>query len=340
MALHYPYPDAPGKGHAVDITPDIKWLRSPLPLSLNHINCYLLRDGEGWCVVDTGMNSESARQQWLDVIEAELEGAPLTRVFATHHHPDHVGLAGWLCDRHRVPLWMSESEYFHTCTFNAPRRSEPYWEVDQYFVRAGMSLQSQQSLYANDDYNHMVSEVPASYHRIADGDRIQIGSHEWVAITSRGHAPEHLSLYCSELNLYLSGDQLLPKITSNVSVSPIAPDADPLGDWLQAHADIAHRVPDNAIVLPAHQLPFSGVHTRLQQVVEHHEQRMDRLCDLCREPSTAQLLTDRLFDRELDAFQNFLAVGECLAHLHRLMALGRVERTLQASGVYHFRHLA
>ena len=336
MALEFPLNDPPGKGNAVTIHPDVKWLRSPLPLSLNHINCYLLRDGDGWAVLDTGMNGEASRQQWLDVIANELQGAPLTRVFVTHHHPDHVGLAGWLCDTHRIPLYMSESEYFHTWAFNAPQRSQPYWQVDDYFRQSGMSLESQQSLYSNDDYNHVVSEVPGSYCRVVDGQTVQIGDYTWKAITSRGHAPEHLSLYCAELNLYLSGDQLLPKITSNISVSPISPDADPLGDWLHAHERLATLLPDNALVLPAHQLPFKGVHTRLQQVVDHHHQRMDNLVQLCQTPQTAQQLTTKLFDRELDAFQNFLAVGECLAHLHRLLAEQRIERRLQ-DGIHIFR---
>lgn len=335
MTLQYPFSEPPGKGSAIAIHDDIKWLRTPLPLSLNHINCYLLRDGDGWAVVDTGMNSEAARYQWLAVIDNELHGAPLTRVFVTHHHPDHVGLAGWLCDRFQIPLWMSESEYFHTCAFNAPRRSKPYWQVEQYFLQSGMSLESQQSLYSNDDYNHMVSEVPESYHRLTDQQRISIGGRDWLAITSRGHAPEHLSLYSPELNIYFSGDQLLPKITSNVSVSPTTPDADPLGDWLSAHERLPHLLPDNALVLPAHQLPFHGVHTRLQQVVDHHEQRMEKLLRLCQSPQTAQQLTTQLFDRKLDAFQNFLAVGECLAHLHRLLSLGKVQRN-QQDGIHYF----
>ncbi len=335
VALEFPFNDPPGKGNAVSVHPDVKWLRSPLPMSLNHINCYLLRDGDGWAVLDTGMNGEAARQQWLDVIASELDGAPLTRVIVTHHHPDHVGLAGWLCDNHRIPLFMSESEYFHTCAFNAPRRKQPYWQVDDYFRKTGMSLDSQQSLYANDDYNHVVSEVPAAYHRVVDQQILQIGDYQWRAITSRGHAPEHLSLYCAEMNLYLSGDQLLPKITSNISVSPIAPDADPLADWLLAHERLATLLPDHALVLPAHQLPFRGVHTRLQQVVDHHHERLDALEQLCNTPRNAQQLTQRLFDRKLDAFQNFLAVGECLAHLHRLLALGRVQCHLQ-EGVHIF----
>lgn len=335
MTLQYPISETPGKGTAINIHNDVKWLRSPLPMSLDHINCYLLRDGDGWAVVDTGMNSEAARDQWLAVLDAELQGAPLTRVFVTHHHPDHIGLAGWLCERYRIPLWTSESEYFHARTFNAPKRSSTYWQVDQYFLQSGMSLESQQSLYDNDDYNHVVWEVPEAYHRVADQQRIKIGGRDWLAITSRGHAPEHLSLYCAELNLYLSGDQLLPRITSNVSVPPTVPESDPLGDWLDSHVRLPHLVPDDALVLPAHQQPFRGVHVRLQEVVDHHEQRMESLLELCSTPQTAQQLTADLFKRKLDAFQNFLAVGECLAHLHRLLALGKIQRELR-EGVHYY----
>ena len=338
-ALEYPFPEGPGTGQAISITPDVKWLRSPLPMSLNHINCYLLRDGDGWCVVDTGMNSEAARQQWLNVLEAELNGAPLTRVIVTHHHPDHIGLAGWLCDDFRIPLYMTEAEYFYTRTFNAANVRQTGWEVEQFFDRAGISKDHQQSLFNNSDYNHVVTEMPASYHRLRDGQRIRIGEHEWEAITTRGHAPEHMCLYCRDLDLLISGDQVLPKITSNVSVQPTEPNADPLADWYDAHVKMARRVPDSVLVLPAHQLPFRGLHQRLLEVIAHHEERLDKIEALCDSERNAQELTDLLFGREMTVFQNFLAVGECIAHLHRLLALGRIERRLQ-DGTYRFRRVS
>ena len=340
MSLRYPFQQPPGKGEAVTITSDLKWLRSPLPLSLNHINCYLLRDegpqGEpGWCILDTGMNGEAAKQQWLDVIESQLDGEPITRVIVTHHHPDHVGLAGWLCDNYQVPLYATETEYFYTSAFNAEQRAQPYWEVKRYFDQTGISETDRQALLANQDYNHLVSGVPGAFHRIKDGDHIQIGRHSWEAITTRGHAPEHLCLYCREQDILISGDQVLPEITSNVSVTPTQPQANPLQDWMQAHAIMAARVPDSVLILPAHQLPFYGLHERLNAVVDHHNERLDALLALMQHPKTAQQLTRELFDKSLDSFQNFLAVGEVVAHLYYLMEQGRAKREL-AGHVYYY----
>lgn len=335
MSLFYPLERPPGKAEIVDITPDIKWLRSPLPLSLNHINCYLLRDDNGWCVLDTGMNGDAAKQQWLDVLEANLKGESISRVIVTHHHPDHVGLAGWLCDNYQVPLYMTETEYLYTRTLNAETRSQPYWEVTRYFNQTGISQTDRNALLANEDYNHLVSSMPTAFHRLKDGDIITIGPHQWEAITTRGHAPEHLCLYCREQDILISGDQVLPEITSNVSVSPMLPEDNPLQYWLEAHNIMASRVPDSVLVLPAHQLPFKGLHARLQAVVEHHHERMQAIVNLLDQPKTAQEITGELFNKVLESFQNFLAVGEVVAHLHYLLKAGTVKRELVGLMYYY-----
>ncbi len=328
MPLKYVFTEPPGQGQSIDIAPGVKWMRSPLPLTLNHINCYLLKDGDGWCIVDTGMNSEAARQQWREVITKQLDGAPITRVIGTHHHPDHIGLAGWLCDEWKVPLYMTEREYFYTRTFASARRKEPYWETDQFFARAGMAEHSRKELFSHSDFTHMTSEPPGSYHQVKDRQTLRIGDYDWQAITTRGHCPEHMALYCAELHLLLSGDQVLPKITPNINVSPSAPDDNPLADWFASNRKIIECVPDNVTVLPSHQLPFTGLHERVRAIVEHHHERLDRLVSLCEIPISAQDLTRQLFARELNAFQNFLAVGECLAHLHYLLDTGRLTRSL------------
>ncbi|MCP5019228.1 MAG: MBL fold metallo-hydrolase [Ketobacter sp.] len=340
MSLRFPFQHAPGKAEAFDITPDIKWLRTPLPLSLDHINCYLLRDtvndsGQGWCVLDTGMNGQAAMQQWLDVIEAQLQGDHISRVIVTHHHPDHVGLAGWLCDTHKVPLYMTEAEYFYSRAFNSEARQEPYWEVKQYFDQTGISEADRNALLGNKHYKHLVSPVPAAFHRIQDGDILTIGVHQWEAITTRGHAPEHLCLYCKQQDILISGDQVLPQITSNVSVTPTQPKDNPLRHWMNAHTKMARRVPDSVLILPAHQLPFYGLHERLQAVVDHHYERMQAIIALLEKPKTAQQLTAELFDKELEPFQNFLAVGEVVAHLHYLLEEGRVMRELSGHMYYY-----
>lgn len=316
MAISYPLSDAPENYGAVTIHPHVKWVRSPLPFSLAHINCYLLKDGEGWCVVDTGMQGKNAIQTWQNVIKHSLNGESITRVISTHHHPDHIGLAGWFCDQFQIPFYTTEAEYYYTRTFHAPKRQSPYWESVQYFDRTAMREDSKNALLADSNYTHLVAEVPSAFHRLSDGNIIKIGDFHWQVITTRGHSPEHLSLYCEELDMYISGDQVLPEITSNVSVSSTQPKANPLQDWFAAHEKIKNHVPDSVLVLPAHQLPFRGLHHRLQEVIDHHQERLDKILTLCKTPLNTQQLTDLLFDREMDPFQNFLAVGECLAHLN------------------------
>ena len=333
MALVYPFETPPTYGSSVEITPEIKWLRSPLPMTLGHINCYLIKDGDGWCILDTGMSLDKAKTQWMDIIESELDGAPITRVIVTHQHPDHVGLAGFLCDELKVPLWMSEIEYFYTRTFsNGMGRINGgrYWETDRYLTRTCMSDLTKEIMFSGNSnrFTEMVTEVPATYHRIQDQQMLQIGEHEWKAITTRGHSPEHVSLYCKDLDILISGDQVLPIITSNVSVSPIQPESSPLVDWFLAHDKLKEQVPDSVLVLPSHQLPFRNLHERLDEVVAHHDERLECLLALCEKPQNAQSLTVRLFERELDPFQNFMAVGECISHLHFLMGKGKVVRTL------------
>lgn len=338
MALVYPYKNPPSKSSVFNISPEVKWLRQPLPMSLGHINCYLIKDGDGWCIVDTGMNLDEAKTQWIDIIENELDGGPITRVIVTHQHPDHVGLAGFLCDTLNVSLWMSEIEYFYTRTFaGGMTRSVQYWETDRYLTRTCMAQATRDAMFSGkaNGFSAMVSEMPASFCRIADQQMLQIGEHQWKAITTRGHSPEHVSLYCKELDLLISGDQVLPIITSNVSVSPIQPDASPLIDWLLAHDKIKEQVPDSVLVLPSHQLPFKNLHERLDEVVEHHEERLDKLLTLCESGQNAQSLTIQLFERELDPFQNFMAVGECVSHLHCLMERGKLIRTLDTENDHY-----
>ena len=331
----FPFDTAPGNNEIVDIAPGVKWLRSPLPLSLDHINCYLLQDGDGWCVVDTGMNVKKARDHWLSIIETHLDNAPITKVIATHQHPDHVGLAGWLCESFRATLHMSEQEYLCSRVYLNHGQADSYWEVDQFFERTAMSQHTLDGLTTSNSFYDSVYALPASYHQIKDHQLLTIGDHTWEAVITRGHAQAHVSLYCKTLDLYISGDQVLPRITSNVSVISSAPEASPLTDWYEAHDIVEARVPDSVLVLPAHEMPFYGLYHRLRDVIAHHEERMSRVVEICVKPQNAQKITQALFEKEFDSFQNYLAVGECLAHLHRLMEHGKIERTLE-NNVYMY----
>ena len=335
MSLVFPFPDAPQRNQTIDICPEVKWLRSPLPLTLDHINCYLIKDGDGWAIVDTGMNVEVTRKHWETIISTQLNNAPITKVIVTHQHPDHVGLAGWLCREHKAPLLMSESEYLCSRMYFSHGQADAYWEVEEFFSRSAMNKDTIKGLMESNNFYETVYELPPSFHRVKEGQLVTIGDHQWLAINTRGHSPEHLSLYCEALDIYISGDQVLPKITSNVSITSVFPESSPLADWYEAHERIPTIVPDSVLVLPAHEKPFKGLHYRLADVIAHHEERLDKLMALCQEPLNAQQLTIKLFERELDAFQNYLAVGECLAHVHFLLDQGKINRSL-VDGVYYY----
>lgn len=127
--LDYPFADTlPPAGETVEIAPGVRWLRMPLPFSLDHINLWLLRDeidGQaGWTVVDCGIASDAIRSHWEQIFDTQLEGLPVLRVIVTHCHPDHFGLANWICEggdraRWKVRLWMTLGEYLFGCLLAA-----------------------------------------------------------------------------------------------------------------------------------------------------------------------------------------------------------------------------
>jgi glyoxylase-like metal-dependent hydrolase (beta-lactamase superfamily II) len=338
MSLSFPFQDEPNQSdrRLVDICPEIKWLRMPLPMSLNHINCYLIKDGDGWCAIDTGMPEQNAHEHWQAIMEEELGGAKLTKVLVTHQHMDHVGLAGHLCRLHTAPLYMSKTEYLTVRAFASSwlDESEPYWHTAEYFARSGVDTSILEGIKnmrkEREKTRGSESPLPSSYVRLQEGQPLKIGDYEWQVICTAGHSPEHVSLFCEALDIYISGDQVLPQITSNVSVMPTEPEANPLQEWIDGLARIKKLLPNSPLVLPSHQLPFKGLHERVDELIAHHEERMGILINACRENSkNATELTKILFDRELEAFSSFMATGECLAHLHCLIEKGEMKREIK-----------
>jgi glyoxylase-like metal-dependent hydrolase (beta-lactamase superfamily II) len=156
-----------------------------------------------------------------------------------------------------------------------------------------------------------------------------------------GHSPEHACLYCPELKLMISGDQVLPRISSNVSVFPTEPDGDPLTDWLTSLARIKTQIPNDVLVLPAHNDPFHGLHPRLDHLIEGHERGLVRLREMIAQPKRAVDVFRALFRRQIDEEHLLgLATGESLAHLNCLIARGQAVRERDANGVDWYRTTA
>jgi glyoxylase-like metal-dependent hydrolase (beta-lactamase superfamily II) len=333
--LQYPWPETPQPGTTLEVAPGVRWLSMPLPFQLDHINLWLLEDEGGWTIVDCGIGDSATRGLW-ERIFAIIQ--PIKRVIVTHYHPDHAGNAGWLCQRFGVELWTTQGEYLtaHAVrTSGAGYTSEAVLSV---FNKNGLDPERSRAMAAmrgNNRYAELVPDFPHAYRRIIEGDRLRIGAREWQAIIGHGHAPEHLSLFSEELNVVIAGDMLLSTISTNVSVWSIDPEGDPLRLFLESVARY-RDLPQDVLVLPSHGKPFRGAHARVAQLEQHHEQRLKELLEALQQPKAAGELLPVLFRRPLDTHHMFFAMGEAIAHLHRLYYAGRARRKLGADGVMRY----
>jgi glyoxylase-like metal-dependent hydrolase (beta-lactamase superfamily II) len=337
-AVRYLFSDVPADGKTITVAPGVKWLRMPLPLALDHINLYLIANGDGWMIVDCGMKGGITRKLWQQVFDTELEGKPINAVLSTHMHPDHIGQAGWLVGLWQVPFYMTFGEYFMARTYTAPDEKIPEeWRHDTYAARTGMPVEFVEKMRkGTGGFGSIVEPLPRSYKRLQDGQILTLGDQRWQVIIGRGHSPEHACLYNPALNILISGDQILPQITSNVSVTSTEPDANPLQEWMQSLQRLM-ELPDDALVCPAHNAPFFGLHARLRELLAHHEQQLASLEAVLATPKTAYELLPTLFRRELHNEQLMMAMGECLAHLHLLLARGAIEQEFGGDGIHHYR---
>jgi len=274
--LTYPFASPPTPGHAMSVATGVMWLRMPLPLAgLNHINVWALEDSAGWALADTGMQTADTASYWQQAFAGALERRPVTRVICTHMHPDHIGMAGWLTRQFDCRLWTTRLEYLTCRVLVADTGREAPPDGLRFYHAAGWDEEALAAYKARfGGFGKAVYTLPDSYRRIVDGEELSIGGRLWRAVIGRGHSPEHLCLHCPELHVLISGDQVLPRITSNVSVFPTEPEANPLEEWLESLAAIRRRVPDEVLVLPSHNEPFRGLHARLAALIDGHEQRL------------------------------------------------------------------
>jgi glyoxylase-like metal-dependent hydrolase (beta-lactamase superfamily II) len=369
-ALHYPLGDSlPEPGRSLEVAPGVRWVRMGLPFALDHINVWLLRDEidgrAGWSIVDCGITSDATRAAWEQVFAHELAGLPVLRVIVTHMHPDHIGLAHWLCERWGCRLWISLSDYNAARISSQSTTSFGGEAAAAFFASHGLTdPDAVQKVRARANYyGSMVPQVPAQFRRLLDGQELQAGSgaarHTWRCIAGYGHAPEHIALFAPALawqdahgaigpavdamkgpragrGVLISGDMVLPRISTNVSVHDLEPEGDPLPLYL-ASIERLKTLPADTLVLPSHGRPFVGLHTRIAQLSAHHDERFDRVMRACSEaPRSAADLLPVLFHRALDLHQTTFAMGEAIAHLHALWHRGALRRAQGTDGVLRF----
>jgi glyoxylase-like metal-dependent hydrolase (beta-lactamase superfamily II) len=332
--LDYPFETRPEIGAVIEVRPGIFWIRMRLPMQLNHINLWLLEDEGAWTAVDCGIKNDETIQAWEQLFAGPMRGLPIRRVIVTHMHPDHIGLAGWLVRRFDVELWISRTEYLMCRNLTVDTGLEAPAEGLRFYRAAGFPedlLESYKARFGG--FGHGVYKLPNSFRRICDGDEIEIGGRIWQIVGGNGHSPEHSCLWCPEENVFISGDQILPRISSNVSVHPTEPEANSLQDWLDSCAKLRAVVPDDALVLPSHNEPFLGAGLRLQELIDMHETNMEKVHAMCVEPKRAVDCFPALFRSRITQGNYMMATGESLAHLNCLSARGRISRRPDASGI-------
>lgn len=323
--------EPPQNGDSVELRPGVWWLRLPLPFRLDHVNLYLLEDNGGYVVVDTGLSDDGSRAIWEMLFAGQLSGRRLNGVIATHHHPDHIGLAGWLCRRNDAQLITSEGAYFNALALLLDPGLFDRGAYRRFHVENGMAPRCADHLCKlGVRFGEMVDPLPETFRRVVDGDVLTIGGRTFQVLTGNGHASELIMLYCAQDRLLLAGDQVLERITPNIQVSPMEPEGDPLGYFLLSLQRIVNEVGSDVLVLPGHGAPFSRLHERCREIIDHHDERCEKLVHACTEkPSCVADLVPVLFSRPLDDEHFGHAFGETLAHLNRLVRQGRLRKDRQ-----------
>jgi glyoxylase-like metal-dependent hydrolase (beta-lactamase superfamily II) len=336
--LEYPTLAPPAGGETREIAPGVHWLRMPLPFALDHINLWLLEDEGAWVLIDCGIGDDATRALWERVFDGRIAGRPVKRVIVTHHHPDHAGLALWLTERTGAEFWMPQAEYFAAHAQREGSAGFGFDNVMAMFARNGVAGERFELLqHRRSNYRSRVPGFPSSYRRLSEGQLLRVGGHFWRVVMGYGHAPEHAALHCGELDVLISGDMVLPKISPNVSVWANEPEGNPLALFLDSISRYA-KLPPSTLTLPSHGLPFRGLRERIAQLQEHHRLRLAELLEVCDVPRSAADVLGTLFRRDLDTHQLFFAMGEAMAHLHFLYEEGRVKRVADGGVVRYVRN--
>ncbi len=337
--IEYPLSTRPGDGEVLEVAEGVLWVRMPIPIpGLDYINLYLLEDDDGWTMVDSGLNTPKIRELWESIFAAHLKGKPVIRLICTHFHPDHMGQAGWITKRWNIPLTMTFGEWtFGRMLYLEAQEETPDFVID-FYASVGFDEVMMERV-RDRGFNHFrqaMSTVPMGFDRISNGDILTIGRRNWQVMVGKGHSPEHACLYSKADGILISGDQVLPRITPHIGIYPAEPLANPLKKFIQS-IDKLVKLPQDTLVLPAHNDVFTGLHNQLDYYKTHHEDRLNRLLGACDSPQSALDLLPVLFDRELDEGDRSMGVAEGLAHCHYLIGEGRLERLKDTDGIWRFR---
>ncbi|MEP6065628.1 MAG: MBL fold metallo-hydrolase [Paracoccaceae bacterium] len=327
--LRYPWEDAPGQGEAIQVADGVFWCRLPLPMKLDHVNIYALDDGDSWTLIDTGFDSKKTRAIWSELLSGPLAGKPVSRVIVTHHHPDHVGLAGWFQTEHGAELCMPRTGWLMARMLQLDVQEVPNAETVAFYESAGMDpdILAQRKSERPFNFADITAPLPLGFTRLQQGQTIRMGGRDWDIHMGNGHAPEHATFWSRDDNLVIAGDQILPSISPNIGVYATEPEADPVADWLEACERLSGLAREDQIVFGGHKLPFTGLPMRMKHLIDNHHGALDRLLAYLESPLSAAECFTPLFKRKIGSGEYGLALVEAIAHLSHLHQTGQVMRS-------------
>ena len=337
--LSYPFDEAPKEGQVFEIVPGIYWSRVKLPMYIDHVNVYILKDDCGLTIIDTGLNVSSCVANWKAILRNNFKGLSVNRVISTHHHPDHVGLAGWFKSEYKSEIWMSRTAWLMARMLTLDVQEEVSSEAIKFWKSAGMPLDRVREKIKKRPINFAdgVAQIPLGYQRVFDEQKIKIGDNLWKVRLGNGHAPDHVTLWNTNLKVLIAGDQVLPGISSNLSVYPTEPMANPVGEWIETCVRFKkYSVESNYLVLPGHKLPFYGLQERLNHLIANHQNAFSRIKgELTKGSRTTVELFRTIFKREIGESEYGLALGEAVGHLNYLYHTGQVRRTIKENTIHY-----
>lgn len=334
--IQYPWETPPAPGEAIEVAEGILWMRLPLPMKLDHVNVYALDDGDGWTVIDTGFDTGRTRSEWQMLLDGPLAGRPVRRVIATHHHPDHIGLAGWFQTEHGAEILTTRTAWLMARMLTLDVDEVPKPETIAFYQSAGMDPDILEKRRTERPFNFadMVVLMRPGFTRLQEGQTIRMGGRDWDIHVGHGHAPEQATFWCRQEPLVLAGDQIIASISPNLGVYPTEPDADPVGEWLESCERLAGFAREDHLVLSGHKLAFTGLPTRMTQLIENHHGALARLIEHLTEPKTAADCFMPLFKRQIGGSEYGLALVEAVAHLNHLLVSGQATRTKRDDGAW------
>ena len=341
QGLRYPWETPPEHGQSIEVAPGVLWLRLPLPMKLDHVNVYALDEGDSWTIVDTGFSTKTSKAIWEGIMAGPLGGKPVSRVVVTHHHPDHIGLAGWFQTEHGAELVTTRTAWLTARMMTLDEQEVPTAESLSFYRKSGMdsAIYDKRANERPFNFADIVDPLPLGYTRIKQGDTIIFGGRTWDVHMGNGHAPEHATFWSRDDNLVLAGDQILSSISPNVGVYATEPMADPIGEWLEACERLAPMARADHLVLGGHKLPFTGLPTRMRQLIDNHHGALKRLLAYIEEPKSASECFAPLFKRKIGEAEYGLALVEAVGHLSHLYQTGLSTRALRDDGAWVYQRI-